>query len=78
MCISLSDSHALTQLGVGDFVLIAPGRRYFSNDALTSTLRDHAAPIVELKLGLVPSTKIYQLDQTSVALLTGTTSMPTY
>ena len=70
VCVSLSDPDALTQLGVGDFVVIARGRRYFSNDALTSALRDHAAPLIVLKLGLVPSTKIYQLDENSLPLLT--------
>jgi len=68
VCVSLSDSDALTQLGVGDFVVIARGRRYFSNDAIVSALRDHAAPVMELKLGPVPSTKIYQLDQSTLQL----------
>jgi hypothetical protein len=62
VCVSLSDTEALKQLEVGDFVIIARGRRYFSNDAIMSTLRDHAAPTIEFKLGQVPSTKVYQLD----------------
>src|SRR5215207_4056968 len=65
VCVSLSDPEALKQLGVGDFVVIARGRRYFSNDALTSALRDNAVPVAELKLGVVPSVKIYQMDQNS-------------
>ena len=51
------------QLGIGDFIIIARGRRYFSNDALISTLRDHSTPIAEFNLGLVPSAKIYELSQ---------------
>ena len=74
VCISLSDPEALKQLGVGDFVIIARGRRYFSNDALTSALRDHASPISELKLGGVPSARIYELNQSSLAALTAGTS----
>ncbi|HJP94935.1 MAG TPA: glycosyltransferase family 39 protein [Pyrinomonadaceae bacterium] len=70
VCVSLSDPEALNQLVVGDFVIVARGRRYFSNDALTSALRDHAAPVVALNLGPVPSVKIYQLDQASISLLT--------
>jgi hypothetical protein len=67
--ISLSDPEALQQLQTGDFVIIARGRRYFSNDSIISALRDHATPVSEVKLGVVPSAKIYQLDQSSLALL---------
>ncbi len=70
ICVSLSDPEALKQLGAGDFIIIARGRRYFSNDTLTSALRDQSVPIVDLKLGSVPSAKIYQLDQDSAALVT--------
>ena len=61
VCISLSDPEALKQLGTGDFIIIARGRRYFSNDAIISSLRDHA-PTAEFKLGDVPSAKIYELE----------------
>ena len=61
VCVSLSDPDAVKQLAVGDYVIVARGRRYFSNDALISSLRDHATPIAELKLGVVPSAKIYEL-----------------
>jgi hypothetical protein len=70
LCVSLSDPYALKQLAVGDFVIIARGRRYFSNDALINVLRDHATPLLNFKLGSVPSAKLYQLDQQSLALLT--------
>jgi len=63
VCISLSDPDAIKQLGVGDFVIVARGRRYFSNDAIISTLRDHSTPVAEVKLGSVPSAKIYELDR---------------
>jgi hypothetical protein len=63
LCLSLSDPEAIKQLDAGDFVIVARGRRYFSNDALTSTLRDHASPIVELSLGPVPSAKLYEWPQ---------------
>ena len=61
--VSLSDPEAMKQLEVGDFVIIARGRRYFSNDAIISALRDHATPAAEFRLGGVPSAKIYELDQ---------------
>ena len=69
VCISLSDREALQQLAAGDFVIVARGRRYFSNDAIISSLRDHATPIIDLKLGTVPSAKVYQLDQNSLAIV---------
>jgi len=61
VCISLSDPDAVKQLTAGDFVIVARGRRYFSNDSIITTLRDHSTPVAELKLGLVPSAKIYEL-----------------
>jgi Dolichyl-phosphate-mannose-protein mannosyltransferase len=60
VCVALSDPDAVKQLAAGDYVIVARGRRYFSNDALISTLRDHATPVAELKLGVVPSAKIYE------------------
>ncbi|HSD46953.1 MAG TPA: glycosyltransferase family 39 protein [Pyrinomonadaceae bacterium] len=69
VCVSLSDPDALKQLATGDFIIIARGRRYFSNDAIIHALRDHSTPITYFKLGTVPSAKLYQLDQRSLALL---------
>jgi hypothetical protein len=69
VCVSLSDPDAVKQLAVGDYVIVARGRRYFSNDALISTLRDHSTPVTELKLGVVPSVKIYELDQSALSSL---------
>jgi hypothetical protein len=59
VCLSLSDPEVLQQLQPGDFIIIARGRRYFSNDAIISALRDHDIPVAELKLGTIPSVKIY-------------------
>jgi hypothetical protein len=69
VCISLSDQEALKQLGTGDFIIVARGRRYFSNDAIIATLRTHSTPIFELHLGSTPSAKIYQLDQNAIDAL---------
>ena len=60
VCVSLSDPDAVKQLAVGDFVIVARGRRYFSNDAIISTLREHETPVANLKLGVVPSAVIYE------------------
>jgi hypothetical protein len=69
VCVSLSDPEALKQLTAGDFIIIARGRRYFSNDAIISTLHDHSTPIHEFHLSTVPSAKLYQVDEKSLALL---------
>ncbi len=69
VCVSLSDPAAVDQLRVNDFIIIARGRRYFSNDAIITALRNQAAPIAELKLNTIPSVKIYQLDQNSLTAL---------
>jgi hypothetical protein len=78
VCLSLSDPEALQQLAVGDFVIIARGRRYFSNDAITSALRDHTSPVAEVKLGAVPSVKLYELDPNSLAAVRPTTTPPSH
>ncbi|HET6976103.1 MAG TPA: glycosyltransferase family 39 protein [Pyrinomonadaceae bacterium] len=62
VCISMSDTEALKQLGAGDFVIVARGRRYFSNDALVTNLQNQFTPVAEFKLGVVPSAKLYQLQ----------------
>jgi len=69
ICVSLSDPDALKQLTAGDFVIIARGRRYFSNDALINALHDHSTPLLQFSLGPSPSAILYQLDQQSSALL---------
>jgi hypothetical protein len=69
VCVSLSDSDALKQLTAGDFVIIARGRRYYSNDALINALQSQSTPVVNFTLGSTPSAKLYQLDPQSLALL---------
>ncbi len=64
VCISLSEPEAMQQLGAGDYIIIARGRRYFSNDRIISNLRDYATPFVELKLDTIPSAKLYELSAT--------------
>jgi hypothetical protein len=61
ICLSLSDPEALKQLTAVDFVIIARGRRYFSNDALINNLGNNATPVAEFNLGSVPSAKLYEL-----------------
>jgi hypothetical protein len=71
LCISLSDPDALKQLTPGDFVIIARGRRYFSNDALINALNNES-PLLNFNLGFTPSAKLYQLDERSLEVLSRT------
>ncbi len=63
--ISLSDQEALRHLSDGDFVVVARGRRYFSNDAVISALQ-RSSPASRVTLGTVPSADIYKIDSTQM------------
>ena len=69
VCISLSDPDALKHLTSGDFIIIARGRRYFSNDAILTALNTHSTPVSTFDLNSVPSAKLYQLNEASLSLV---------
>ena len=60
--VSLSDPEALNQLQAGDFIIDARGRRYFSNDALLSQLRQAVTPTSTVSLDGVRSADVYQVE----------------
>ena len=60
--VMLSNPLALKQLNEGDFVVIARGRRYFSNEAVTGVIRQTAQPLYRFNLGSVPSAEVYEVD----------------
>jgi hypothetical protein len=66
VCVSLSDPDALKQLGEGDFIIDARGRRYFSNELVMTRLKEVSAPVIQVSLGSVPSASVYMLDQKSL------------
>ncbi|MDQ2922510.1 MAG: glycosyltransferase family 39 protein [Acidobacteriota bacterium] len=66
VCVLLSDPNALKQLVEGDFIIDAPGRRYFSNELVTSALKQSSAPAFRVSLGPVPSASVYMLDKRSL------------
>jgi hypothetical protein len=68
-CLSLSDAEALKQMKTGDFVIVARGRRYFSNDALISGLGRTAKPDFQLFLGTVHSVDVYILNDTTLSAI---------
>lgn len=65
----LSDPTALKQLAEGDFVIDAPGRRYFSNEWVTSALKQSSTPAFILSLGTTRSASVYELEKRSLDAL---------
>ncbi|HEX8502739.1 MAG TPA: glycosyltransferase family 39 protein [Pyrinomonadaceae bacterium] len=65
--VSLSDRAALREFRPGDVVVVARGRRYFSNDELTSRLDAASKPAASVSLGRVPSARVYALDGATFA-----------
>jgi hypothetical protein len=64
--ISLSDRKALQNLEAGDIIVVARGRRYFSNDAIITKLREASQPVAVLSLAGVESVRLYVLDEASL------------
>lgn len=64
--VSLSDKGKVVELGEGDLIVVAKGRRYFSNDAYLQYLENSGVPFVEIKIGEITSARIYKLDGLSV------------
>jgi Dolichyl-phosphate-mannose-protein mannosyltransferase len=69
VCLSLSDPDALKQLSPGEFIIIARGRRYFSNDMLTTTISNYATPTSEFKLGPTPSANLYEVNESTLSMV---------
>ncbi len=68
-CVSLSDPDALKELTAGDFLIVARGRRYFSNDALLSLLSGSVSPDFKIFLGNVPSVNVYILSDSNLRMI---------
>ncbi len=69
VCVSVSDPEALKQLAAGDFVIIARGRRYFSNDLLVSSFERSAKPDFQVTLGSVPSVDVFVLNDSMLEIV---------
>ncbi len=61
--ISLSDKTAVSILTAGDLIVLAEGRRYFSNSAYIEFLKTDARPMNEIKLNGITAARIYQLNE---------------
>jgi predicted membrane-bound dolichyl-phosphate-mannose-protein mannosyltransferase len=67
--VSLSDRAAVGSLTIGDVVIVARGRRYFSNDALVKRLEATSRPAAALSLGGVPAAQVFVLDEAALAAI---------
>jgi hypothetical protein len=67
--VSLSDPRAVTRLSIGDFVVDTRGRRYRSNTDYLEQLKLSSQPVAETTALGVTSGRVYQLDETSLAIV---------
>jgi mannosyltransferase len=74
--VSLSDREKVQSLAVGDFIMAASGRRYFSNAGYLNLLKNSAAPIVEIKVNKVISVRLYQLDNNLLTQIQALETLP--
>jgi hypothetical protein len=70
--VSLSDKEAMKQFEAGDFVIVARGRRYFSNEAYVARLEETSKPVANISLGGIPAIRLYVLNDISLAAVAET------
>jgi hypothetical protein len=75
--VSLSDPEAVHQLGPGDFVIVARGRRYFSNDALLRALETQKSDL-QFFLGGVRSVDVYIVNDQLLPILATDKNYPQF
>jgi hypothetical protein len=69
---SLSDKEAMKQFEAGDFIIVARGRRYFSNEAYVTRLVETSEPAASISLGGIPAIRLYVLNDISLAAVAET------
>jgi hypothetical protein len=67
--VSLSDKSEVNRLSKNDFVVLAKGRRYFSNAAYYNYLQQEQWTTAEFDLGGVPAVSVYVLDDAAAESL---------
>ena len=60
---------AMRQFERGDFIIVARGRRYYTNDTLITKLAELTRPAASISLGATPAASIYVLDAATIAAL---------
>jgi 4-amino-4-deoxy-L-arabinose transferase-like glycosyltransferase len=59
----LSDKEDVKKLETGDVVIVARGRRYYSNEKAVAALENAMQPTTTISLGIVPSARIFLLNK---------------
>jgi hypothetical protein len=72
VAVSLSDKEAMKQFEAGDLVIVARGRRYFSNEAYVARLEEAGEPVAAISLGEAPAVRIFLLDAKQLAAVSET------
>jgi hypothetical protein len=67
--VSLSDPAARAALAPGDIIIVARGRRYFSNDRYVARLATVCTPAARVNVGATPAVNVYVLDEASLRAL---------
>jgi len=65
--VALSDPAEVKELGAGDFIVDARGRRYFTNLELLRNVRQSYAPAFSIRVGNVHAADVYELDERASA-----------
>jgi hypothetical protein len=71
VCKEFSMPLDLEQLSVGDFLIDARGRMYYSNQAMLQRLRQASKPAFSISVGNTPAADVYVLDDASLEALRG-------
>ena len=70
-CTEFSAPSELEKFAVGDFLIDARGRTYYSNQAMLQRLRQTGKPAFTISVGDIPAADVYVLDAASLKALRG-------
>jgi hypothetical protein len=70
-CTEFSQPTELAKFAVGDFLIDARGRTYYSNQAMLQRLRHSSNPAFTTSVGDIPAADVYVLDAASLKALRG-------
>lgn len=70
-CTEFSPPAELEKFAVGDFLIDARGRTYYSNQAMLQRLRQASKPAFTISVGDIPAADVYVLDAASLRALRG-------
>ncbi|MGZ5482035.1 MAG: hypothetical protein ACXWID_08630, partial [Pyrinomonadaceae bacterium] len=70
-CTEFSPPSELEKFAVGDFLIDARGRTYYSNQAMLQRLRQASKPAFTISVGDIPAADVYVLGAASLKALRG-------